>query len=192
MYTQVTMDDFEVSCKGLFRALTIREKYMRLAYQRFPRTASQYLHNIEGETFKPEDQLQPGGTEAHQNGQNVFLNTAIVCLQYLSIPQISHLFLRVGKIHLMSRPCQWTWDMLLAWRRVSSMCTTMLRQLTNISQKTFHALTTTPSSMTWISSLLSLPRAQRESFPRCQLCPFECQSISSSGLIPALLNLKPT
>lgn len=68
MYTQVTMDDFEVSCKGLFRALTIREKYMRLAYQRFPRTASQYLRNIEGETFKPEDQLQPGGTEPQQNG----------------------------------------------------------------------------------------------------------------------------
>lgn len=54
------MDDFEVSCKGLYRALTIREKYMRLAYQRFPRTASQYLREIEGATFKPEDQLQPG------------------------------------------------------------------------------------------------------------------------------------
>lgn len=60
VYTQVTMDDFEVSCKGLFRALTIREKYMKLAYQRFPRTVSQYLRDVEGETFKPEDQLQPG------------------------------------------------------------------------------------------------------------------------------------
>uniref|UniRef100_A0A8C4NWY5 AMP deaminase n=1 Tax=Dicentrarchus labrax TaxID=13489 RepID=A0A8C4NWY5_DICLA len=39
----VTMDDFELSCKGMYRALTIREKYMKLAYQRFPRTASQYL-----------------------------------------------------------------------------------------------------------------------------------------------------
>lgn len=57
---QVTMDDFEQSCKGLYRALTIREKYMRLAYQRFPRTASQYLCEIEGETFKSEDQVQPG------------------------------------------------------------------------------------------------------------------------------------
>merc|ERR1719187_816243 len=27
----VTMDDFELSCKGLYRALSIREKYMRLA-----------------------------------------------------------------------------------------------------------------------------------------------------------------
>lgn len=57
---QVTMDDFELSCKGLYRALTIREKYMRLAYQRFPRTASQYLRDIEGGVFKPEDQVQPG------------------------------------------------------------------------------------------------------------------------------------
>lgn len=54
------MDDFELSCKGLYRALTIREKYMRLAYQRFPRTASQYLREMEGETFKIEHQVQPG------------------------------------------------------------------------------------------------------------------------------------
>lgn len=54
------MDDFELSCKGLYRALNIREKYMRLAFQRFPRTASQYMREIEGETFKVEDQVQPG------------------------------------------------------------------------------------------------------------------------------------
>lgn len=54
------MDDFDLSCKSLYRALTIREKYMKLAYQRFPRTAAQFLRDIEGETFKPEDQLQPG------------------------------------------------------------------------------------------------------------------------------------
>lgn len=54
------MDDFELSCKGLYRALTIREKYMKLAYQRFPRTASQFLRQIEGETFKIDDEVQPG------------------------------------------------------------------------------------------------------------------------------------
>ena len=57
------MDDFELSCKGLYRALTIREKYMRLAYQRFPRTVSQYLRNIEAEDYKPEDQVHPGELE---------------------------------------------------------------------------------------------------------------------------------
>jgi len=54
------MDDFEQSCKGLYRALTIREKYMRLSYQRYPRTTSEYLREIEGESFKIEDQVQPG------------------------------------------------------------------------------------------------------------------------------------
>lgn len=54
------MDDFEVSCKGLYRALSIREKYMRLALQRYPQTASQYLHEVEGEKWNPEDQVQPG------------------------------------------------------------------------------------------------------------------------------------
>lgn len=71
------MDDFEVSCKGLFRALTIREKYMRLAYQRFPQTASQYLRNIEGETFKPEDQLQPGGKKLNIMVRNRFSKRCI-------------------------------------------------------------------------------------------------------------------
>uniref|UniRef100_A0A674N3E0 AMP deaminase n=1 Tax=Takifugu rubripes TaxID=31033 RepID=A0A674N3E0_TAKRU len=68
----VTMDDFEVSCKGLFRALTIREKYMKLAYQRFPRTASQYLRNVEGESFKIEDQLQPDFTPLPKSGEDPF------------------------------------------------------------------------------------------------------------------------
>ncbi|XP_029361995.1 AMP deaminase 1 isoform X1 [Echeneis naucrates] len=68
----VTMDDFELSCKGLYRALTIREKYMRLAYQRYPRTVSQYLREIEGETFKPEDQLQPVFTPLPKEGQDPF------------------------------------------------------------------------------------------------------------------------
>uniref|UniRef100_A0A3P9LU53 AMP deaminase n=1 Tax=Oryzias latipes TaxID=8090 RepID=A0A3P9LU53_ORYLA len=68
----VTMDDFELSCKGLYRALTIREKYMRLAYERFPRTASQYLREIEGETFKVEDQLQPVFMAPPKDGEDPF------------------------------------------------------------------------------------------------------------------------
>ncbi|XP_071395187.1 AMP deaminase 1 isoform X1 [Centroberyx affinis] len=68
----VTMDDFELSCKGLYRAMTIREKYMRLAYQRFPCTASQYLREMEGESFKPEDQVQPVFTPPPKNGDDPF------------------------------------------------------------------------------------------------------------------------
>lgn len=57
---QVTMDDFELACKGLYRALSIREKYMRLGLQRFPHTVSQYLCDIEGRPWKVEDQVHPG------------------------------------------------------------------------------------------------------------------------------------
>ena len=53
------MDDFELSCKGLYRAMTIREKYMRLAFQRFPNITSQYLREMEAESFRPEEQVQP-------------------------------------------------------------------------------------------------------------------------------------
>lgn len=72
------MDDFELSCRGLYRALTIREKYMRLAYQRFPRTASQYLRDIEGETFKTEDQVQPGEEEKTRTPLFAFSTTYLL------------------------------------------------------------------------------------------------------------------
>ncbi|KAL1021123.1 hypothetical protein UPYG_G00009100 [Umbra pygmaea] len=68
----VTMDDFELSCKGLYRALSIREKYMRLAFQRFPLTASQYLRDIEGEPFKPEHSVQPVFTSPPKKGEDPF------------------------------------------------------------------------------------------------------------------------
>lgn len=68
----VTMDDFELSCKGLYRALTIREKYMRLAYQRYPLTVSEYLRDIENEPFKAEDQVQPVFTSPPKNVDDAF------------------------------------------------------------------------------------------------------------------------
>uniref|UniRef100_A0A8C4TNM9 AMP deaminase n=1 Tax=Falco tinnunculus TaxID=100819 RepID=A0A8C4TNM9_FALTI len=48
----VTVEDFEIVCKGLYRALCIREKYMQQSLQRFPRTPSQYLRAIEGEVWR--------------------------------------------------------------------------------------------------------------------------------------------
>nr|XP_040050013.1 AMP deaminase 1 isoform X1 [Gasterosteus aculeatus aculeatus] len=68
----VTMDDFELSCKGVYRALTIREKYMRLAYQRFPLTTSEYLREIEGGSFKTEDLVQPVFTAPPKQGEDPF------------------------------------------------------------------------------------------------------------------------
>uniref|UniRef100_A0A671PQ13 AMP deaminase n=1 Tax=Sinocyclocheilus anshuiensis TaxID=1608454 RepID=A0A671PQ13_9TELE len=68
----VTMDDFELACTGLYRALTIREKYMRLAFQRFPNTPSQFLCKIEGEQWKPEDQVHPVFTSPPKSGEDPF------------------------------------------------------------------------------------------------------------------------
>ncbi|KAK1152298.1 AMP deaminase 1-like, partial [Acipenser oxyrinchus oxyrinchus] len=66
----MTVEDFELVCNGLYRAMTIREKYMRLSYQRFPSTASKYLRAIEGETWKSEDQVQPVFTSPPKPGEN--------------------------------------------------------------------------------------------------------------------------
>ncbi|XP_069098253.1 AMP deaminase 1 [Pleurodeles waltl] len=56
----VTVDDFQLICQDLYRALSIREKYIRLSLQRFPTTVSQFLHSIDGNTWnKTEEELQP-------------------------------------------------------------------------------------------------------------------------------------
>ncbi|XP_063064757.1 AMP deaminase 1 isoform X3 [Engraulis encrasicolus] len=68
----VTMDDFELACKGVYRALNIREKYMRLCMQRFPRTVSQYLCHIDGSTYSDEDLVHPVFTAPPKEGEDPF------------------------------------------------------------------------------------------------------------------------
>lgn len=102
------MDDFELSCKGLYRALTIREKYMRLAYQRFPRTASQYLRDIEGETFKTEDQVQPGEqmkeTGAQQGSGLGFTYSIYIDMVFSVPPGLSNaIFVCLRSLHSSSK-----------------------------------------------------------------------------------------
>uniref|UniRef100_A0A8C9NJH4 AMP deaminase n=1 Tax=Serinus canaria TaxID=9135 RepID=A0A8C9NJH4_SERCA len=65
----VTVEDFEVVCRGLYRALCIREKNMQQSLQRFPKTPSQYLRSIEGEPWKPSD-LGPVFTPPVKEGQD--------------------------------------------------------------------------------------------------------------------------
>ncbi|XP_021232711.1 AMP deaminase 1 isoform X2 [Numida meleagris] len=67
----VTVEDFEVVCKGLYRALSIREKYMQKSLQRFPRTPSQYLRAIEGEVWRASD-TGPVFTPPVKDGQDPF------------------------------------------------------------------------------------------------------------------------
>ncbi|NWS74403.1 AMPD1 deaminase, partial [Crotophaga sulcirostris] len=67
----VTVEDFEVVCQGLYRAMCIREKYMEQSLQRFPRTPSQYLRAIEGEVWRPSD-TGPVFTPPVKDGQDPF------------------------------------------------------------------------------------------------------------------------
>ncbi|NXR92600.1 AMPD1 deaminase, partial [Hypocryptadius cinnamomeus] len=67
----VTVEDFEVVCRGLYRALCIREKNMQQSLQRFPKTPSQYLRAIEGEPWKPSD-VGPVFTPPVKDGQDPF------------------------------------------------------------------------------------------------------------------------
>ncbi|KFO82682.1 AMP deaminase 1, partial [Cuculus canorus] len=67
----VTIEDFEVVCRGLYRALCIREQYMEQSMQRFPRTPSQYLRTIEGEVWRASD-AGPVFTPPVKDGQDPF------------------------------------------------------------------------------------------------------------------------
>ncbi|KAM9369444.1 AMP deaminase 1 [Phaethornis superciliosus] len=67
----VAVEDFEVVCKGLYRALCIREKYMQQCLQRFPRTPSQYLCAIEGKVWRASD-TGPVFTPPVKDGQDPF------------------------------------------------------------------------------------------------------------------------
>ncbi|XP_053562535.1 AMP deaminase 1 [Bombina bombina] len=68
----VTLDDFELAGKGIYRALCIREKYMRYSIQRFPRTVAQFLREIEGGSWKEEDEIYPDITPPPQRDEDPF------------------------------------------------------------------------------------------------------------------------
>ncbi|XP_060628557.2 AMP deaminase 1 isoform X2 [Anolis sagrei] len=68
----VTVEDFELVCSGLYRALCIREKYMQKSFQRFPKTPSQFLRTIENEMWKPNDDLWPVFNPAVKHGEDPF------------------------------------------------------------------------------------------------------------------------
>uniref|UniRef100_A0A8C8ZT46 AMP deaminase n=1 Tax=Prolemur simus TaxID=1328070 RepID=A0A8C8ZT46_PROSS len=68
----VTVEDFEMVCKGLYRALCIREKYMKLSFQRFPKTPSKYLRNIDGEAWVANENFYPVFTPPVKKGEDPF------------------------------------------------------------------------------------------------------------------------
>uniref|UniRef100_A0A4W3H743 AMP deaminase n=1 Tax=Callorhinchus milii TaxID=7868 RepID=A0A4W3H743_CALMI len=68
----VTVEDFELACKGLHKALTIREKYMHLSFQRFPRTTAHYLRTIENKRWVLEAEMHPTFTPPVKDGEDPF------------------------------------------------------------------------------------------------------------------------
>ncbi|XP_060057819.1 AMP deaminase 1 isoform X3 [Erinaceus europaeus] len=68
----VMVEDFEIVCKGLYRALCIREKYMQKSFQRFPNTPSKYLRNIEGEAWVANESFYPVFTPPVKKGEDPF------------------------------------------------------------------------------------------------------------------------
>uniref|UniRef100_A0A8C5L8B7 AMP deaminase n=1 Tax=Jaculus jaculus TaxID=51337 RepID=A0A8C5L8B7_JACJA len=68
----VTAEDFEIVCKGLYRALCIREKYMQKSFQRFPKTPSKYLRNIDGEAWVTNESFYPVFTPPPKKGEDPF------------------------------------------------------------------------------------------------------------------------
>ncbi|XP_048463301.1 AMP deaminase 3 [Rhincodon typus] len=61
----ITVEDYEHAARGLIKALFIRKKYMRLAYQLFPRTTGQYLQSIENNQWLEEDEVLPAQVDTH-------------------------------------------------------------------------------------------------------------------------------
>lgn len=57
---QITVEDYEQAAKSLFKALLIREKYSKLAYQRFCRTTAQFLRSAQNMRWNEEDEVLPG------------------------------------------------------------------------------------------------------------------------------------
>uniref|UniRef100_A0A7N4V5Z0 AMP deaminase n=2 Tax=Sarcophilus harrisii TaxID=9305 RepID=A0A7N4V5Z0_SARHA len=68
----VTVEDFEEVCRGLYRALCIREKYMQQSFQRFPKTPSKYLRSIEGTHWKADESFYPVFTPPPKKGEDPF------------------------------------------------------------------------------------------------------------------------
>ncbi|XP_067850361.1 AMP deaminase 3 isoform X3 [Heptranchias perlo] len=81
----ITVEDYEHAAKGLIKALFIREKYMRLAYQIFPRTTGQYLRSIENERWREEDEVLPDFHPTPRDGEDPYdLSDAPGNLEYVA------------------------------------------------------------------------------------------------------------
>ncbi|XP_043562340.1 AMP deaminase 3-like [Chiloscyllium plagiosum] len=81
----ITVEDYEHAARGLIKALFIRKKYMRLAYQLFPRTTGQYLQSIENDQWLEEDEVLPDFHPPPRDGEDPYdLSLAPDNLEYVA------------------------------------------------------------------------------------------------------------
>ncbi|XP_038164963.1 AMP deaminase 3-like isoform X1 [Cyprinodon tularosa] len=68
----ITVEDYEQAAMSLFKALTIREKYARLAFHRFPRTAARFLRTAQNMKWNEEDEVLPEICPYPREGEDPF------------------------------------------------------------------------------------------------------------------------
>ncbi|XP_072129014.1 AMP deaminase 3-like isoform X2 [Mobula birostris] len=81
----ITVEDYEHAARGLIKALFIREKYMRLAYQTFPRVTRQYMRTIKDDRWLEDDEVMPSFYSAPRDGEDPYdLSSAPENLEYVA------------------------------------------------------------------------------------------------------------
>ncbi|XP_062917628.1 AMP deaminase 3 isoform X2 [Mobula hypostoma] len=81
----ITVEDYEHAARGLIKALFIREKYMRLAYQTFPRVTRQYMRTIKDDQWLEDDEVMPSFYSAPRDGEDPYdLSSAPENLEYVA------------------------------------------------------------------------------------------------------------
>ncbi|XP_010791659.1 AMP deaminase 3-like isoform X1 [Notothenia coriiceps] len=68
----ITVEDYEQAAISILGALFIREKYCRLAYHHFPRTAARFLRNADNEEWREEDEVMPDIWPFPQEGEDPY------------------------------------------------------------------------------------------------------------------------
>uniref|UniRef100_A0A8C6P3N6 AMP deaminase n=1 Tax=Nothobranchius furzeri TaxID=105023 RepID=A0A8C6P3N6_NOTFU len=68
----ITVGEYEKAAKDLLHALRIREKYSKLAYHRFPRTAARFLRDADNVKWSEEDEVLPNIWPSPQEGEDPF------------------------------------------------------------------------------------------------------------------------
>ncbi|XP_027882941.1 AMP deaminase 3b isoform X2 [Xiphophorus couchianus] len=68
----ITVEDYEQAARSLFKALVIREKYSKLVYHRFPRTAAKYLRDGENLKWSEDDEVLPDTLPCPHEGEDPY------------------------------------------------------------------------------------------------------------------------